>query len=130
MEDESSSADLTTEVALLKKLDNGDSWWYIAMSDDEGKTEYEGLLDSQQRVKRIRYKEDGEIEEYVFPVPTNPTENSSSLGGLGMVGLGVTIPNMAARSQQSVTTRSLQEQPVSTLPESSDTSCSLAIAVR
>jgi len=91
LEDESSSADLTTEVALLKKLDNGDSWWYIAMSDDEGKTEYEGLLDSQQRVKRIRYKEDGEIEEYVFPVPTNPTENSSSLGGLGMVGLGVTF---------------------------------------
>lgn len=84
----SSKEELTTEVALLKKLDNGDSWWYIAMSDEEGKTEYEGLLDSQQRVKRIRYKENGEIEEYVFPTPTKPTENSDSLVGVGMFGLG------------------------------------------
>lgn len=87
LKDDSSTAELTTEVALLKKLDNGDCWWYIAMSDKSEKTEYEGLLDSQQRVKRIRYISDGEIEEYIFPVPTKPTENSS-LVGLGIIGLG------------------------------------------
>lgn len=85
--DESEKTQTTTELALLKKLDNGDSWWYICMDDEEGKLEYEGLLDSQMRVKRIRYKEDGETEEYVFPTPTSASENNSSFMGLGLGGI-------------------------------------------
>lgn len=85
-EDESESLQYTTELALLKRLDNGDSWWYIAMTDDGDLLEYEGLLDSQLRVKRIRYAEDGQTKEYVFPVPTSASEGTGSLAGFGGYG--------------------------------------------
>ena len=104
-EDESESLQYTTELALLKRLDNGDSWWYIAMTDDDELLEYEGLLDSQLRVKRIRYAEDGQTEEYVFPVPTSASEGTGSLagfgglGGLSTLGMSFTMETLAEFAQ-------------------------------
>lgn len=76
--DNSEKYELTTEFALLKKLENEDSWWYICMINEEGKMEYECLFDSQMNVKKIRYEENNNIEEYIFPIPSSPQKSSSS----------------------------------------------------
>ena len=109
--DESEGLEYTTEVALLKKLDNGDSWWYIAMTDEGELLEYEGLLDSQLRVKRIRYSEDGKTKEYVFPVPTSASEEGGSLagidayGGFSTLGMTFTMEALADFAQGTETVR-------------------------
>lgn len=78
--DANETNETASEIALLKKVDGADSWWYLRYQVDGESLEFEALIDTQLRVKKIRYydSETKDIEEYVFPVPSSPTESSGA----------------------------------------------------
>ena len=57
-----------TERAYLKKMPGGDQWWYLAWRADGETYEYEALMTSDMRAKKIRYynADVKRIEEAVF----------------------------------------------------------------
>ncbi len=60
------------ERALLRKLPNGDAWWYLAWRDDEQKIEFEVLFDKELNPKKIRYYNEDvkRVEEALFDPPS------------------------------------------------------------
>ncbi|MCL2319217.1 MAG: hypothetical protein FWC45_03970 [Treponema sp.] len=78
--DESGSvSNVDAERALLKRLPNGDEWWYLAWRPTGDSVEYEALMTKDQQAKKIRYfnKDVNRIEEAVFD---DPAKSSSSSG--------------------------------------------------
>ncbi|MCP5453884.1 MAG: hypothetical protein H7A27_07855 [Spirochaetaceae bacterium] len=66
-EDGSFSA-VEAERAFLKRLPNGDSWWYLAWRGDGESWEFEALMDGDQMARKIRYfnADVKRVEEAVF----------------------------------------------------------------
>jgi len=60
------------ERALLKKLPNGDSWWFLAWRDEEQSFEFEVLFDKDLNPIRMRYYNEDvkRIEEAKFDPPS------------------------------------------------------------
>ena len=56
------------ERALLKKLPNGDEWWYLSWRTGTDSMEYEALLNKDYQAKKIRYYNPDvkRVEEAVF----------------------------------------------------------------
>jgi len=59
---------LESERALLKKLPNGDQWWFLAWRPEGDAIEFEALMTSAKDAKKIRYfnKDVNRVEEAVF----------------------------------------------------------------
>jgi len=49
------TSNVEAERALLKKLSNGDEWWYLAWRADGDVMEYEALMNSNLQARKIRY---------------------------------------------------------------------------
>ena len=62
------TSNVEAERALLKKLPNGDQWWYLAWQVDGDKIEYEVLMGSNLQAKKLRYYNPDvkRVEETVF----------------------------------------------------------------
>jgi len=56
------------ERALLKKLPNGDEWWYLSWRTGSDSMEYEALMNKDYQAKKIRYYNPDvkRVEEAVF----------------------------------------------------------------
>ena len=63
-----STSKAETERALLKKLPDGERWWYLAWRVDKDEFEYEGLIDKDMNVKKVRYydPDNKRVEEFTF----------------------------------------------------------------
>jgi len=72
------------ERAFLKKLDDGNEWWRVSWSDEEGNWIYEALLSpSEERMVRLRARDadgnEGEIpltEEAIYVPPVKVSDES------------------------------------------------------
>ena len=61
------------ERALLKKLSDGDQWWYLAWKEDGETIEFEALMNKDNQAKKIRYynADVKRVEEAVFKETAN-----------------------------------------------------------
>ena len=67
-DEKNNSAKAETERALLKKLPDGDQWWYLAWREAGETYEYEALMSKDMKAKKIRYynADVKRVEEAVF----------------------------------------------------------------
>ena len=67
-DEDGSVSQVEAERALLKKLPDGDEWWYLAWRADGDVIEYEALMSSNMQAKKIRYYNPDvrRVEEAVF----------------------------------------------------------------
>jgi len=67
------------ERALLKKLPNGDEWWYLSWRTGTDSMEYEALLNKDYQAKKIRYYNPDvkRIEEAVFTETAAPKSDEA-----------------------------------------------------
>jgi len=74
------ASSVDAERALLKKLPNGDEWWFLAWRSGGDNIEFEGLMDKDQQAKKIRYynQDTGRIEETVFDEPSKSSSSSDN----------------------------------------------------
>jgi len=89
---ETRDADGTTnrveaERALLKKLPNGDQWWYLAWRVDGDEMEYEALMSKDLYAKKIRYFNPDlkRVEEAVFNEPGKGNEDTEPPAATGTI---------------------------------------------
>lgn len=67
--DEGTTSSATAERALLQRLPNGDTWWYLAYTPEgEKKLEYEVLLDRERQAREmyLRDPDTGNVRHHVF----------------------------------------------------------------
>ena len=67
-DENNNTSKVEAERALLKKLSNGDEWWYLAWRQDGEAYEFEALMNSDSQARKIRYYNPDvkRIEEAVF----------------------------------------------------------------
>jgi len=68
------------ERALLKRLPNGDQWWYLAWRAEGEAIEFEALMSKDQYAKKIRYynADVKRVEEAVFDEPDTSNKDSET----------------------------------------------------
>lgn len=68
------------ERALLKKMPNGDGWWYLGWKSDGELWEFEALMDRNLMAKKIRYYNDDvkRVEESVFEKASGAQQEADS----------------------------------------------------
>lgn len=95
---------INTELALLKKLPNGDSWWYISYSDDDDKLEFEALVNSNMELKKITYydEEKKSYEDYNFATPTNANSEANAYAGYGLMPIDIDNMGDYAKGKESI----------------------------
>ena len=78
-DEEGKVSKVEAERALLKKLPNGDEWWFLAWRVDNEVYEFEALMTSDLYARKIRYfnPDVNRIEEALFDDPSSGNPSSA-----------------------------------------------------